>query len=230
MFENTRLNEVRLYVGKNSVGKTPTAVSHAIAYQKARPNNLVIVFDAQDKFRDAHNEGRLRVDIFIDRNDKFWAKRLGTHTIDKNGKKDFLFKNSLIILDDYRDLCKNDTTSPDFYSLLAWRPYMNSDYKLICHEPRQILRGVAGFITHFEIFANEATQTDFEDRITCFVPCQKSALSINKYVNEFGRGYFDLKTMKPYFPYIEVERDNPYPLRCVNIDINKLNEVLKPTG
>lgn len=221
MFTDTRLNSVRMYIGKNTIGKTPTCISHCIALQRAKPKNKLLCFDAQDKFMEAHRRRELRVDYLIGRTFWEWADELGKFIEPTSGNKIYDYADSHCVLDDYRMLCKGNDMPDAFYSLLALRPKTNMDFSLICHEPRNILEGLAGFITHYDIFANEASQTQFQKKISCYVPCQKAALKINQYVDAFGRGYYDVRTKQPMFPYIEVEKEKPYPLKCVNIDINK---------
>ena len=221
MSADTRLNSVRLYVGKNTIGKTPTCISHTIALQRAKPKNRLIVSDAQDKFMEAHRRGELRIDFLIGHAFWEWAEEVGKFIELKSGEKIYDYQDAHTVLDDYRMLLRGSDMPPAFYKLFALRPKMNMDYSMICHEPRNILEGVAGFITHFDIFANEASQSQFEKKISCYVPCQKASLKINQYVDTFGRGYYDVKNKQPLFPYIEVEKEKPYPLKCVNIDMNK---------
>lgn len=223
----TRPNFFRLYVGKNSIGKTPTAIDDIIAYQKQNWHKKIIVHDSQDKFRDAHNEGRLRVDAFIPTNNKEWAgiKFLQEHKILGDGKKKYKWKDSLLVLDDLKMLFKGYGMPNNFLDLFALRPYTNMDMIGICHEPRNILEGFAGYISHFHIFANEASESQFEDKISCHVACQKASNAINKYV-KVDKGYYDVLHHKPHFPHIIVNKENPYPLKAVNVDNKILQKVL----
>lgn len=221
----TRANFFRLYVGKNSMGKTPTAIDDLIAIQKYNWNRKIIVHDSQDKFRDAHNHGRLRVDAFIPTNNKEWAKQLQEHTLTSDGKKKYKWANSVLVLDDLKMLFKGFGMPNNFLDLFALRPYTNMDMIGICHEPRNILEGFAGYISHIHIFANEASESQFEDKVSFHVACNKASHAINKYQKE-DKGFYDVLHNKPYFPHIIVEKDNPYPLKCVNIDNKLLEKIL----
>lgn len=233
MMQAPRQNFVRLYVGKNSIGKTPTAIYDVMAYQRAFPKKKIIVFDSQDKFKDAHDRGDLRVDLLIPRNNKGWAgvgpDGLQYHTEPSPGKKIYKWRNSLLILDDYRMLLRGNDMPSNFYDLFALRPreHFNMDMIMICHEPRNILRGVAGYITHYHIFANEASAIQYDsERISCYVKCQQASLVINKYASMYGKGYYDVKTQTPYFPHIVVEKERPEPLQCYNMELEKAKPIL----
>lgn len=225
-----RQNFVRMYIGKNSIGKTPTAIFDAIAYQRSFPKKKIIVFDSQDKFKGAHDRRELRVDLLIPRNNKGWAgiEGLQEHTV-TSGNKKYKWANSLLILDDYRMLLRGNDMPSDFYDLFALRPapHFNMDMMFICHEPRNILEGIAGYISHYHIFANEASSGQFENKISCYLACQRAGLVINKYVSMYGKGYFDTTTKIPYFPHIVVEKERPEPLHCINMDLQKAKPILE---
>ena len=224
--KNIRLNFVWAYIGKNTTGKTPTAIYNAKIWQKAKPKHKLIVFDSQDKFFQAHKRGEIRVDILLDINNKQWAEMLAEYTESKIGEKKYKYANSLVILDDYRMLCRGNDMSPAFYSLLSLREKINMDFKIICHMPRNILEGLAGFITHYSIFANNAHQASFERKISCYVQCQTATLVIKKYVELYGRGYYDIRKKNPVFPYLNVDKENEM-LECVNMDMEKARPILK---
>lgn len=227
--QEPRQNFVRCYLGKNSIGKTPTAIYDAIAYQRDFPKKKTIVFDSQDKFRKAHDERRFRIDLLIAPNNKEWAKQLQEHTIVK-GIKQYKWAHSHLILDDYRlqGLLKGNDMPPDFQDLFYLRPQpeFNMDMTVICHEPRNILEGLKGYISHYHIFANEADATQYENKITCWLKCQQAALAINKY-EALYKGHYDVIMKVPFFPHIIVEKEKPEPLQCINMDWIKAQPILE---
>lgn len=223
-----RQNFVRLDIGKNSCGKTPTQIYDAMAYQRSFPKKKIIVFEGQDKFYEAHRRRHLRIDLIIPKNNKNWAEMLMEYKEPTPGNKIYKWAHSLLIIDDFKLLLSGNHTPEAFLGLFALRPSpkFNMDMMFSCHEPRNILPGIAGYISHYHIYANEASSVQFEDRISCYLQCQRASLVINKYEKSFP-GYYDVKTHTPYFPHIVVEKDKPEPLHCVNIDYVKANPILE---
>lgn len=221
-------NFVRLDIGKNSMGKTPTQIFDAIAYQKVYPKKKYIVSEGQDKFHDAHQRGQFRIDLLIPKNNKKWAAQLQEFKEPTPGNKIYKWADSLLIIDDLKLLLTGFDTPADFLGLFALRPSpkFNMNMMLNCHEPRNIPEGIKGYITHFHIYANEASAGQFEDKISCHLQCQRASLVINKYQKMYP-GYYDVKTHTPYFPHIVVEKDNPEPLHCVNMDYEKAKPILE---
>lgn len=222
-----RQNFVRCYIGKNSCGKTPTAIYDSTAYQRDWPKKKTIVYANNNRFRQAHDERRLRVDLFIGENNKTWAEQLAECTI-INGIRKYKWAHSHLILDDYRMLLKGNDMPPDFWALFALRPQpeFNMDITVICHEPRNILEGLKGYITHYHIFANEADATQYENKISCWMKCQQAALAINKY-EALYKGHYDTILKMPFFPHIVVEKEKPEPLQCINMDWKKAQPILE---
>ena len=224
---DNRLNFVWIFIGKNTTGKTPTAIQYAKEWQNAKPKHKLIVFDSQNKFYEAHKKNKIKISELIPiGNSKQWAEQLADYTETKIGEKKYKYANSLVVLDDYRMLCKNNDMPASFYSLLALRPKTNMDFILICHMPRNILEGLAGFITHYSIFANNAMQSQFEKKISCYVQCQTATIIINKYVELYGPGYYDKTRDMPRFPYIIVDKESEC-LDCKHMDMEKAKPILK---
>lgn len=223
-----RQNFVRLDIGKNSVGKTPTQIYDVIAYQKSFPRKKIIVFEGQDKFYEAHKRRQLRIDLLIPKNNKTWAKDLMEFKEPTPGNKIYKWANSLLIIDDFKLLLSGSHTPEDFLGLFALRPSpkFNMDMMFSCHEARNILPGIAGYIDTYHIYANESSATQFEDRISCYLQCQRASLVIQKYERLYP-GRYDVNTHTPYFPHIRVEKDNPEPLHCINMDYSKAKPILE---
>lgn len=194
-------------IGHNTTGKTPTAISIAKAWKEARPGYKVIGFDPQDKFTEA---GVLDIRIFGNNPD--WAKVL---CLQHPKTKQWLFGNSLLILDDYRMLHANNSIDTGFLDLLALRVRMNMDIIFVCHNPKLILERLSYYTTHYSIFYTEAQMGSFESRIPKYLACQKAAVLINKYVREYGRGEY------PNFPHIVVQAESD-DLELINMDKKKV--------
>lgn len=222
-----RQNFVRCYIGKNSIGKTPTAIYDTIAYQRDFPKKKIIVFDSQDKFYKEHKQRRLKIDLLISPNNKEWAKQLLEFKM-ANGERVYKWAHSHLILDDYRMLLKGNDMPPDFWALFTLRPQpeFNMDMTIICHEPRNILEGLKGYISHYHIFANEADATQYENKISCWLKCQQAALVINKYEGMY-KGHYDTILKTPFFPHIIVEKEKPDPLQCMHMDPIKALPILE---
>lgn len=227
--QDPRQNFVRLYVGKNSIGKTPTAIYDLMAYQRSFPNKKIIVFDSQDKFYAAHKRGQLRIDLLIDGNNKEWAGINGLREFREPtpGNKIYTWANSHLVIDDFKMLLTGTNTPSDFLNLFALRPapHFNMDMTFIVHEPRNILEGIRGYISHYHLFANEASAVQFEDKISCYLKCIQASLAINEYEKMY-KGYYDVETHMPYFPHIVVDKNNPEPLQCYNMDAFKAKAIL----
>lgn len=224
-----RQNFVRCYIGKNSIGKTPTAIYDTIAYQRFWPKRKIIVFDSQDKFYKEHKAGRLRIDLLIHPGNKEWARQLQEYKV-VGGIRQYKWAHSHLILDDFRAqaLLKGYDMPGDFADLFYLRPQpeFDMDISLICHEPRNILEGLKGYISHYHIFANEADATQYENKISCWMKCQQAALAINKYESLY-KGHYDVIMKTPFFPHIIVEKDQPDPLQCINMDWQKAKPILE---
>lgn len=232
MIKLPRQNMVRLDFGENSCGKTPTQIYDLTAYQKIYPNKNYIVFEGQDKFRDAHDRGQLRVDFFIKKGNKGWAgtgkNGLQEFREPTPGNKIYRFAHSVLVVDDFKLLLSGHDTPADFLGLFALRPSpkFNMEMWFSCHEPRNILEGIAGYPTHYHVYRNNASRSQFEDKILgCYRECVQASFVVNEYSRLYP-GHYDVQTHTPYFPHIVVEKDNPLPLRYVNMDTIKLKPIL----
>lgn len=221
-------NPVRLDIGKNSMGKTPTQIFDASAYQKIYPHKKYIVSEGQDKFYDAHKRGQFRIDLILPKNNKECFSQLQEFTEPTPGNKIYKYAHSVLLIDDLKLRFTGYDTPSDFLGLLTLRPSpkFNMNIWLNCHEPRNIPDGIAGYITHYHIYANEASAGQFQDKISCHFQCQRASLVINKYQKLYP-GYYDIRTHTPYFPHIIVEKDNPEILHCVNMDYQKAKPILE---
>lgn len=233
MIVQPRQNMVRLDFGENSAGKTPTQIYDLIAYQKAFPWKKIIVFEGQDKFRDAHDRGHLRVDFFIKKGNKDWASDkengLQEYTEPTPGNKIYRFAHSCLVVDDFKLLLTGHDTPADFLGLFALRPSpkFNMDMMFSCHEPRNILEGITGYPSHYHVYKNNASQDQFKNKILgCYRECLIATLIVNEYTRLYP-GYYDVQTHTPHFPHIIVKKDKPIPLEYVNMDPEKLKPILE---
>lgn len=224
-----RQNFVRIDFGINSTGKTPTQIYDAAAYQKVFRKKKIIVFEGQDKWMDAHRRRQLRIDLIIPKGNDQWAEMLQEYTEPTPGNKIYKWADSILIIDDFKLLLTGHDTPADFLGLFALRPSpkFNMDMMFSCHEPRNILEGIAGYPTHYHVYANSAKHSTFIDKIPdCYRECIQASLVINKYTSLYA-GYYDVNTHTPYFPHIVVRKDNPKPLHCVNMDYEKAKPILE---
>lgn len=220
-------NFARVDVGKNSIGKTPTQIFDAITYQHVYPDKEYVVFEGQGKWYDAHTRGHFRIDWLIPQNSTTWAEQLQEFTEPTPGNKIYKHKDAVLIIDDIT-LALSYYTQKSFLGLFALRPSprYNMQMFLNCHEPRNIPEGIKGYPTQYHIYANEASASQFEDKISCHLQCTRASLVINKYEKLYP-GYYDVRTHTPYFPHIVVYKDNPEPLHCVNMDYEKAKPILE---
>lgn len=201
--QGDRHNYLWLWIGANTTGKTPTAIKRAIAYKKSRPDQRIACFDPRKSIRKIRiknsktGKEEFLVDRVIEEWEIDWAEDLlGT---DKKGvqiKKPW--KDYLLILDDYHMLCKNYKTPQGLRNLLALRVELNIDVIGITHTPKNILEGIADYVTDYSIFYNLSKSASFEDKIANFEKCQAGAIVINEYYNKFRPFNY------PVFPYVHV--------------------------
>lgn len=232
----TRQAFVWAFFGETGSGKTSTAVEMAKDWKKTHKGCKVIGFDPHDIFKRA---GLLT--NYITENDTNWAEILATKmcqfcnrlkhpekencTKCGNNKWKFKFANSLLIMDDYRNLLTANSTPPDVLSLLGLKRRIGLDIIYIMHNPKMLLERFAYYTSNFSIFATQSTAGDFSDKIAQYVPCQKAANLINQYVFELGGvDSTRYKSMYPDFPYILVTNAGNG-LTMMNMDekiVNKL--------
>lgn len=165
------------------------------------------------------------VDILIKPSNKDWAKTLCKQ--EKDGS--FKFANTLLILDDYRQLHPHDSMDTGFLDLLHLRARMNMDIIYIVHAPKLVLERLAYYTTHFSIFFTLSQNKGFSDKIGNYIACQKASIMINKYVVAYdllNKG----TEIYPNFPYIIVKGDNDSVVQPVNIDKRKLLTLLNQSA
>lgn len=211
--EYKRANFLCGCIGHNTTGKTPTAIELVRAWRESRPGWKSIVFDPQGKFKDAGV-----VDISIQQNTKDWARILCS----KDESDKFIYRDSILVLDDYRMLHGQNSIDPAFLDLLALRVRMNMDIIYITHNPKLILERLSYYTTDYLIFYTESQLGSFQERIPKYVACQKAAILVNKYVLAYGRGTY------PLFPHIHVRNESDE-LDLINIDEKKMLALL-PKG
>ena len=187
-FNNTNYRKpfIWCFLGKSHSGKTVTARQIAARWKESRKgtNAKIIAFDQQRQFTDL-------VDISISKKDEDWALLLQTK--DKFGN--YIFKGSLLILDDYKGLLEGSQMDPDFYDVLALRLF---DVIYITHSPNLILKGLQYWNSRFQIFLNEAIPSDFQEKIPQASVCQRASLVVNEYVRRLGG--VDSPTYKNLYP------------------------------
>lgn len=230
-------NFVRLDWGGNSMGKTPSQIDDATAYQKIYPNKKYVVFEGQDKWVDAHNRGQFRIDWIIPKNSTDWAEQLQIYEEPTPGNKIYKWKDTVLIIDDIT-LILGHQTQKAFLGLFALRPSpkFNMVMFLNCHEPRNIPEGIKGYITEYHCYANEADPDQFKDKMPA---CYKDALRCSLIINEYERlypGWYDIDNHKPYFPRIVLYKEEPTQkmfklglrkMNCVNMDYEKAKPIIE---
>lgn len=147
----------------------------------------------------------------------------------KCGKNNWFFKfqNSLLVLDDYRNLLTANSTPSDVLSLLGMKRRIELDMMYSMHNPKLLLERLSYYVTHYSIFATESTAGDFSDKIPKYVPCQKAANFINRYVEELGGVDSErYRSMYPNFPHILITNENDK-LNFMNIDMNIVGRLKK---
>lgn len=159
------------------------------------------------------------MDVKIGGDDKDWAKLLLTK--DKYGN--YIFKGSLLILDDYRGLLKSSNMDSDFYKVLSLRLF---DLMYMMHNPKLILEGMRNWNTRFSIFVTESFASDFENKIPQFLPCQRAARIVNEYVKQFygGTDSKEYRNLYPNFPHAIVT-DESDKIHFMNMDEEKIKSL-----
>lgn len=198
-----RSNYVWLWIGANTTGKTPTAIQLALAIKKANPLKKLVCFDPRKSIRKMKwynpltKREELLVDKVIEEWETNWAEQLLGQDLDGKQVSD-PWRDYTLLLDDYHMLCKNYKTPQGLRNLMAMRVELNIDFIGITHTPKNILEGIAGYVTDYSIFYNLAKSSAFEDKIANYEKCQGGAVVINEYVSKFGFGKY------PKFPYVHI--------------------------
>ena len=177
------------FLGKSHSGKTVTARQIATEWKRSRrgTNAKVVSFDQQEQFTDL-------TDVSISKKDDDWAILLQT----KDRFGNYIFKGSLLILDDYRGLLESNLMNPDFYDVLSLRLF---DVIYITHSPNLIIKGMQYWNTRFQIFLSEAKPSDFEEKIPQATVCKRASLVVNEYVRRLGGvDSIAYKNLYPNFP------------------------------
>lgn len=199
------------FIGHNRTGKTSTAILIAKQWKQKNVGCKIIGFDPQRALKKAN-----LMDYEIFQKDKNWAEIL-LQRDKKTG--DYKFRNSLLILDDYRILLKNNNTPDDVLDLLQFRNDMGLDIIYITHNPKLILERFAYFSNFFSVFYTQSHSNDWEEKITKYDACQKASNLVNKYVITYGRGTY------PNFPHVMVNNESDE-LDIMNMDEEKVMAIL----
>lgn len=214
--DDTRRNFVWGFIGANRTGKTTEAIAQTRAYKQKNPKNKIICFDPQDWFKKA---GVIDIEILV--TDKNWGHQL----VKKDARGEFVYKDSLLILDDYRQLHPNNSLDDGFLAVLGSRTKMNLDIIYITWTPTLVLVRLAGFTNRYSIFFTFSQLGGFAKDIPNYIACQQASIIINKYVKHYGlldRG----REIYPCFPHIVVDAANDTNLELPYIDKEKLMKIL----
>lgn len=209
-----RNNVFEAYIGTNTVGKTPTMVNNAKAWKAPRPTPPYTLrgLDPRRSFTQA---GLLLPEYKIKLEDKkTWAKELSR----KNADDTHVYRNILLVLDDYKWLCDGDDTPEDVLNLMQAREDMNMDIMIACHAPMLITERLSYYITDYYIFYNKASLASFNKKINNSAMCQEAAVMVNEYVTKFGRGKY------PYFPHIHINPEKNL-FETINMEASKLKQL-----
>lgn len=208
-----RGNFVWAFIGASGTGKTVTAVQLAKQWKRAKKKlgGKIFAFDPHDAFDKVS-------DVKITVNDEDWAKIMTQRHSDGS----FMFRHSLLILDDYRSILPSDKMDRNFYDLLALRRKLDLDIIYITHNPRLIIQGLVYWNTHFSIFRTEAMSDDFAEKIPKFLICQQACNLINAYCKTYHAT--DYESLYPNFPHIMVKNDSDI-LYMINMDDNKIKSL-----
>lgn len=179
--ESKRFNFVWGFVGTNRTGKSITALEYAKKWKESRPeHHKIVAFDPQKRFANIADE-------FIGPEEKDWA-------LDPTR-----FKNSLLILDDYKIINESDRPVPGLANLMYYRADQNTDIIYICHNPSLVINVLTYFTSHYFLFYSEAMDGSFKKKIMNYRLCVQGQRLINDYVNAYGRGKY------PVFPHVIVD-------------------------
>ena len=179
--EEERFNFVWGFIGTNRTGKSITAREYAEQWRASKPDHYQIVgFDPQKRF--AH---LLDKEIFPE--DRDWA-------IDMQK-----YRNTLLILDDYRIINESDRPVEGLSNLMYFRAEYNIDIIYICHNPSLVINTLTYFTSHYFLFYTETLDGSFKKKIMNYKLCIQGQRLINNYVNTYGRGKF------PNFPHVVVD-------------------------
>lgn len=211
----------RLYmwalIGANRTGKTSIEIQMIRDWRLGNPRKRVIAHDPQGFLRKAK-----LVDVNIPTHFKGWAKKLcektGPQFQGMGGSKEFTFGDCLLVLDDFRTLHPLHQMQQDLIELLGQRTLMNLDVIYSVWNPVNLLDQMAGFNNRYSIFYTMSQQGGFSDKIPNYIPCQKSAKLINKYVTHYGLLDRGRELYPDKFPYFLVRDDYETKSTAVNVN------------
>ncbi len=176
------------FLGTNRTGKSSLARQTAEMWRKTYPDtkkHKIMSFDPQRRFQTISTD-------FIFGHDKDWVQ------------KALKLRNALLILDDYRLLCKKARSSEDFDELMYMRAEYNIDIIYICHNPALVLNVLSYFTNFYYIFYTNTQEGGFKDKIPNYTLCEQASTFINDYVRYFGKGEYDKERNYPNFPHIMI--------------------------
>lgn len=194
-------------IGANITGKTFLAID--IAQKQKNEKRYIIGFDPMGKLQ---KSGLLDYKLELTDN---WASEL----MEKNKKSDYKFKNSLLILDDYRILHPNDNINSYFSDLLELHIEMNMNIIYICHNPMLILEKLGYSTTDYSIFYTNTNEGCFEcTKLPNNIQCQKAVELISQYVEKY-----DI-TRHTDFPFIHVAISENVQSEIINLNLTNINQ------
>lgn len=189
-----RLNICWGVIGTNRTGKSVTIVAYAEAWRDQRPAyHKIIALDPQKRFAHLLDEELLpsEKDCFLDKE---------------------RYRNSLLILDDYKMLNDGDRALPGLADLMYLRSEYNCDIIYITHNPSLIINIFTYFTTHYFLFYSESMDGSFKKKIMNYPLCVRGQRLISDYVNANGRGAC------PLFPHVIVDTENR---ELIAVNMNK---------
>ena len=110
-----------------------------------------------------------------------------------------LWKDYLLILDDYKLINENPTAVKGLAKLLIDRFKNNVDIIYICHNPALVINTLTYYTSHYFIFDGFYKEKTFEDKFANYRYPWGGAIEITNYTSRFGRGKY------PTFPFCYVD-------------------------
>lgn len=221
--DKKRYSNLIAVIGTNNTGKTSVVYEIAKKFKqkvksekKKQENfNQLIVYDVQNRFTDLDP-------VNIELSNKDWAKDL------------LNYRNSLIILDDYRALIPSDRMSDDFLNLLQYRAEYGLDIILMAHNPALLLERLTYYVDDYFLFYTSGTENSFKGKI----PNREQLIKCKKLIDNYtidlqylceknGLNYGE--TLFPNFPFIHYTNKKENQAKFVNYKTakNKINNLLK---
>lgn len=170
-------------VGHNRTGKSTVALKIAERYKQSHPNNRIVSFDIQGRFRHISNE-------FI------------TDEKDLEAYEKRRVKRTLFIFDDYHNLI-DERVSKSLLLLLGQRNEWGLDFIFITHSPELIRKKVSYYITHYLLFYTAGSLSYFKKKTEDperVIKCKKIIDNVWLSLSEEEQD-----KLYPDFPYILIE-------------------------